>query len=115
MPTGPPPERGYLPLGHDISPGYGGGNHGAYNGGYNQTPPPGLPSNGQNGQPYPTEKHQTKDKGHGGMMAGAAGGLAVGAVGGALINHAMGTYSAPRDGECVHQQRGGVRTKYLAC
>lgn len=34
-----------------------------------------------------------KDKGHGGMLLGAAGGLAAGAVGGAVIANALGTFS----------------------
>lgn len=40
------------------------------------------------------EEKKKKDKGHGGMIAGAAGGLAVGALGGALVEHAVG--------ECYH-------------
>ena len=36
------------------------------------------------------EEKKKKDKGYGGVMAGAAGGLAVGAVGGALVEHAVG-------------------------
>lgn len=35
-------------------------------------------------------EEKKKDKGYGGMMAGAAGGLAVGAIGGALVEHAVG-------------------------
>lgn len=52
---------------------------------------PGPLPGGQYDQ-QPSVEQKKKDKGHGGMMAGAAGGLAVGAVGGALVANAMGTY-----------------------
>lgn len=75
---------------------------------YNRDAPHGTPYGGQpyeSGQygthqgQYPAQpfgeqqkEKKKKDKGHGGLMAGAAGGLAVGAVGGALVGHAMGIF-----------------------
>ncbi|MCJ1265718.1 hypothetical protein MMC22_005598 [Lobaria immixta] len=78
---------GYLPLGHDAPRGDG-GYGGGYGGGYNQPTPGPLPGGQFGQQQYPVEEKK-KDKGHGGMIAGAAGGLAVGAVGGALVTNAL--------------------------
>ncbi|KAI9672325.1 MAG: hypothetical protein M1817_003347 [Caeruleum heppii] len=92
----PPPSApgGYAPPSgaHDAPRGEASG---YYSGAGHSPMPPGAPPSGN---PYGQQLHpeqgdkakKEKDKGKGGMMAGAAGGLAVGAVGGALVGHAMG-------------------------
>ncbi len=80
----PPPQGGFLPLGHEND------RRGSF--GYNPPPPGALPTTGQYGQLQSGEEKKIDKKSHGGLIAGAAGGLVVGAVGGALVGSALSTY-----------------------